>query len=266
MPEKKGEGEKLLGLRYETIRHFDEIHIQAKSTISLYLNPRWIWLGILLVIFGILIIVLALSTFLSTLSVLGYFILGAGTTVILSSLLNFNLTKHARLIVLKDAVKNQCYSWLLGFNLEMRKSFKNTEDAKKRYFNDYCRYVQVLQIPKDRLSDTLTTVEEYVTLKSLLTNEFHKSRFFVAGVDAGALIFQHTDNIRPLLQKEDLEQENAQIHRVRELGLFNNPILDTSFVDTLESHIYNGRLGEAILLALSAEELYCDWVNNTLLN
>lgn len=179
--------------------------------------------------------------------------------------MNLKQKRKVHLREIKEAVKLQSYSFLLGVAVSLLYYSNLAETKRKAYFEYYKDLLGKLSIPFDVL--TINNKEDvYLFIKQKLGDEYYKSDFFVSGFFCGILTSYNAPDIKPLLNDTDKEIMQKFRHTTEKVLFYNHPIINDGLFDKFYSLCYQGMEEEAVELLWSVKGKLEDWINNNLLN
>lgn len=286
----KQESEKLLGARYrhsiyKVGGYYEGYEVVRVSNLSLYLNPRWTVLGIVLLSSGIIISILGRAIYTNGLLQVGYFVMGAGSSIIIAQVTGIPSKKTELKWKKREIIKEQCYAWLLGVSIALGTLFPPDDEDKE--LKKEVRYMEILgflnglSISENQLfgkrpentskpwnSKLWTFPYLYQAIHTALGFEWHKGNFFKGGayIVAMSYLLNPEKNQSTLDEIETIFPDHHKgIVRiwVKNLSEYNNPIITWEFITEIFRLIDNRQLHEAIEKAYMVKDYFEIWENNT---
>lgn len=253
---------KLLEDRFDSEWHEDgSITIIRRYNLTKYLPIKLLIVGILLCAIGVIPILTGIILKNNILITVGFFIMATGVSFITKCIFTFYANQKTEFERIKEPVRYQCYSWILGVNAGIKKFLEIADRQKFDYEKEY-KYIiglNALSLSEDPFSSSSDIGVLYESFRKILGNEHHKFDFFNAGLHALLLIYDNAPNIKPLLTNKDTEIELKWKHSIDRLVYYNNPIINEKFINDLFSSI---KAGNGLEKALSVKTMYWEWNNN----
>ncbi len=284
------ESEKLLGARYrhsiyKVGGYYEGYEVVRVSNLSLYLSPRWTVLGIVLLSLGIVTAILGRAIYTNGLIQIGYFVMGAGSSIILSQVINIPSKKTELKWKKREIIKEQCYAWMLGVTIALRTLFppddENKELKKELYYMEILGFLNGLSVSENQLfgkrpentskpwnSKLWTFSYLYEAIHAALGFEWHKGIFFRGGAYIVAMCY----HLNPEKDESTLngievifpEQEKVMDKiSVENLSEYNNPIITDEFMSEIFGLINRREPRKAIEKAYMVKDYFEIWENNT---
>ncbi|MEM0143055.1 MAG: hypothetical protein QXL94_03775 [Candidatus Parvarchaeum sp.] len=258
--------------RWDYYRELDEkgrikeIHAVRRLMISKYLPIKFFTAGVLMILFGVIILSLYFITKYTDITYISSICFSAGVGLTIGSLFKAHNERVNEFYKTNECVRFQCYSWLLGVYVQMG-SIVRTDEQKKLDQRELEHICNVLSLSLD-LSKLIDLVDRYEFIRARLGNECYKLDFFDAGFRAMEMIYTRSENIRKMIavldekeRSEFAEKDLIARRTVENLHFFNNPVINDEYLNTLLKEIDEGF---GLNKAISVKVLFENWYNNNL--
>ena len=276
--------ERLLGARY---RHFYDYevsgyHVERVSNVSLYLNVQWTIAGVLFALLGAALSALGYVRGIGDLTSVGYFILGVGSSIVLSQFININRRKEELRWKRLEITKEQCYAWLLGINVVIGTLASEEEYQKELHYMEFLRFIHVLSISEDEIFPYRGSSKVapwntrywnfellYFALGGHLGYEWNKDIFFYGAAFVASTCYLHSqekndDAIKEIRSVFQEGKDSLFENLVFNLSLHGNKIITHKFIEEIFALIRASKPIEALEKAYTVKDRLEKWETNVL--